>query len=522
MSRESAFDRLHPALQHHIVNSLGWRALRPLQEHAIGPVLDGDHALLLAPTAGGKTEAAVFPLLSRMLTEQWGGLSVLYVCPLKALLNNIESRLRTYGALVGRRVALWHGDVGAARRRAVMRERPDLLLTTPESIEVMLVSSRSEPRVLFQDVEAVVVDELHAFAGDDRGWHLLAVLERVQRLAGREIQRLGLSATIGNPEALLEWLAPAASRPRRVVAPSDKAATSAAVQLDYVGNVRNAANVVSALDRGEKRLVFCDSRARVEALAAELRQSGTETFVSHSSLGLDERRRSEEAFSQSRDCVIVATSTLELGIDVGDLDRVIQIDAPATVASFLQRLGRTGRRPGTARNCLFLATSDDGFLRNVRSAPTLARRLRRTRRIAARTVSHLRAAAPGPDSAGRTPRARNVARLAGRDARVPRDSAQASRRHHRVHADAWNAVRRRRDDVDGRRRRARLWPPAFHGSHVGVSPASRSSPCNTGGRSLVSCIRSRFRFAGTDRWCSCLRAGAGRCRTSTGTGASPT
>ena len=109
--------------------------------------------------------------------------------------------------------------------------------------------------------------------------------------------------------------------------------------------------------------MFCDSRARVEALAAELRQAGTETFVSHSSLALDERRRSEEAFSQSRDCVIVATGTLELGIDVGDLDRVIQIDAPSTVASFLQRLGRTGRRPGTVRNCLFLATSDDGFLR---------------------------------------------------------------------------------------------------------------------------------------------------------------
>ena len=97
VNREPAFDRLHPALQHHIVNSLGWTSLRPLQEHAIGPVLDGDHALLLAPTAGGKTEAAVFPLLSRMLTEQWGGLSVLYVCPIKALLNNLESRLRAYG-----------------------------------------------------------------------------------------------------------------------------------------------------------------------------------------------------------------------------------------------------------------------------------------------------------------------------------------------------------------------------------------------------------------------------------------
>ena len=363
MNHKPAFERLHPALQHHIVNSLGWTSLRPLQEHAIPPVLDGDHALLLAPTAGGKTEAAVFPLLSRMLTERWSGLSVLYICPIKALLNNMESRLRDYGALIGRRVDLWHGDVGASRRRAIMQERPDLLLTTPESIEVMLVSSRAEPRVLFRDLQAVVVDELHAFAGDDRGWHLLAVLERVRHLAGREIQRLGLSATIGNPEALLEWLAPASSRPRRVVAPAGEATRSASVYLDYVGSVRNAARVVSALHRGEKRLVFCDSRARVEALAAELRQAGTETFVSHSSLALDERRRSEEAFSQSRDCVIVATSTLELGIDVGDLDRVIQIDAPATVASFLQRLGRTGRRPGTVRNCLFLATSDDGFLR---------------------------------------------------------------------------------------------------------------------------------------------------------------
>ena len=363
MSRESSFDRLHPALQHHIVNSLGWTSLHPLQEQAIGPVLDGDHALLLAPTAGGKTEAAVFPLLSRMLTEGWGGLSVLYVCPIKALLNNIESRLRAYGALVGRRVDLWHGDVGDARRRAIMREPPDLLLTTPESIEVMLVSSRSEPQVLFQNLEAVVVDELHAFAGDDRGWHLLAVLERVRRLSGREIQRLGLSATIGNPEALLEWLAPASSRPRRIIAPAGKVAKSASVYLDYVGGVRNAAKVVSALHRGEKRLVFCDSRARVEQMAAELRQAGTETFVSHSSLGLDERRRSEEAFSQGNDCVIVATSTLELGIDVGDLYRVVQMDAPATVASFMQRLGRTGRRPATTRNCLFLATTDDGFLK---------------------------------------------------------------------------------------------------------------------------------------------------------------
>src|SRR5664280_3191805 len=127
------------------------------------------------------------------------------------------------------------------------------------------------------------------------------------------------------------------------------------VAIDYVGNLQNAAKVLKILHRGEKRLVFCDSRARTEELAAYLRSEGVSTFVSHSSLSAEQRRDAESAFREARDCVIVATSTLELGIDVGDLDRVIQLDAPGTVASFLQRLGRTGRRAGTHRNCLSLA-----------------------------------------------------------------------------------------------------------------------------------------------------------------------
>jgi ATP-dependent Lhr-like helicase len=127
--------------------------------------------------------------------------------------------------------------------------------------------------------------------------------------------------------------------------------------------VNNAATVISALHRGEKRLVFADSRRTVESLATGLRERQTETFVSHSSLSVDERRRAETAFSEARDCVIVSTSTLELGIDVGDLDRVVQVGAPGTVASVLQRLGRTGRRPGTSRSLLFLATNEDEFLR---------------------------------------------------------------------------------------------------------------------------------------------------------------
>src|SRR5690606_30570189 len=134
------------------------------------------------------------------------------------------------------------------------------------------------------------------------------------------------------------------------------------VELDFVGSVDNAAQVIAALHRGEKRLVFCDSRALVEELGQKLRALGVTTFLSHASLAVDERRRAEEAFAQERDCVIVSTSTLELGIDVGDLDRVIQINAPRTVAAFLQRIGRTGRRPGSTRNCLFLALDSPGLL----------------------------------------------------------------------------------------------------------------------------------------------------------------
>ena len=357
------FDRLHPALRHHVVNSLGWRDLRPFQEAVIEPVLAGKHLLILAPTAGGKTEAAFFPVLSRMLTEGWGGLSVLYVCPIRALLNNLDARLSRYCTLLGRRSALWHGDVAAGLKKAVLRDPPDCLLTTPESLEVMLVSQKTDAAALFGGLRAVIVDEVHAFAGDDRGWHLLALLSRIERLCGREFQRIGLSATVGNPGELVDWLAASCEGPRQAFHPPEAATAAAEVRLDHVGSLSNAAVVISRLHRGEKRLAFVDSRSRAEQLGRELRSLGVTTFVTHSSLSQEERRQAEEAFAGRDDCVIVATSVLELGIDVGDLHRVIQIDAPATVSSFLQRMGRTGRRAGASRNCVFLATDDDSLLR---------------------------------------------------------------------------------------------------------------------------------------------------------------
>ncbi|MFI0467721.1 DEAD/DEAH box helicase [Saccharopolyspora sp. 5N102] len=360
--------RLHPALAHHIVNTLGWRSLRPLQQQAIDPVLDGDDALLLAPTAGGKTEAVCFPLLSAMEEQRWQGLSVLYVCPLKALLNNLQHRLEQYTSWLGRRAGIWHGDITGPARQRILSDPPDILLTTPESLEAMLVSTKVDHGRLLGDVRAIVVDEVHAFAGDDRGWHLLAVLERLTRVTGQPIQRIGLSATVGNPDDLLHWLQGSGRGHRRgtVVAPSvgepSRGVPAGDIEMDYVGSIDNAATVIASLHRGEKRLVFCDSRQLVEELGAALRAKGITTFLSHASLSLDDRRQAEQAFADARDCVIVSTSTLELGIDVGDLDRVIQINAPNSVASFLQRLGRSGRRPGSSRNCLFLALRKDALL----------------------------------------------------------------------------------------------------------------------------------------------------------------
>ncbi|MEV6177608.1 DEAD/DEAH box helicase [Streptomyces sp. NPDC052015] len=373
-------ERLAPVILHHVVNTLGWPDLRPLQRAAIDPVMDGEDVVLLAPTAGGKTEAACLPILSAMSAQSWTGTSVLYLCPLKALLNNLVTRVDGYAQWLGRRAALWHGDTKESQRQRIRTDRPDILLTTPESLEAMLIGAKTDHAHLLGGVRAVVVDEVHAFAGDDRGWHLLAVLERLQRVTGRPIQRIGLSATVGNPRHLLTWLqgSGAGRRPGRVVAPdltahsrTESAGAPAndtagpppgEVELDYVGSLSNAAKVIAALHKGEKRLVFCDSRRQVEELGAALRARDVTVFLSHASLSADERARSEQAFAEARDCVIVATSTLELGIDVGDLDRVVQIDAPGSVASFLQRIGRTGRRAGSTRNCLFLATQKDTLL----------------------------------------------------------------------------------------------------------------------------------------------------------------
>lgn len=356
-----AFDRLSPALQVQIVNGLGWTGLRPVQKESTHAILDGKNAVILAPTAGGKTEASLFPLLSLMDAEDRRPTSVLYIAPIRALLNNQEARLEKLTGLIGRTAFKWHGDVSQSARKRFIRDPTDVLAITPESLEAMLMSTSVPGKRLLSHVRAVIIDEVHAFAQDDRGSHLVALLERIQRLSKHDIQRIGLSATVGDPEAIADWLGGSSRRPRIVVNPGG-AGTPPEVQLDYVGSLENAAYVIQKLWPGTRRLVFVDSRRRVEELGTMLLARGVDTFVSHSSLAVSERNAAERAFEERNNCVIVATSALELGIDVGDLDRVVQIDAPSTVSSFLQRMGRTGRRAGTRANCTFLATSDDAVL----------------------------------------------------------------------------------------------------------------------------------------------------------------
>lgn len=356
-----AFDRFAPALQYQIVNSLGWTGLHPVQEQSTHAILDGTNCVILAPTAGGKTEAALLPLLSRMNTEDFEPVSVLYIAPIRALLNNQESRLRLLTALVGRTAGKWHGDVGEAARKRMCKARPDILAITPESLEAMLLSTRVSPQHMLGNVRAIVIDEVHAFAADDRGSHLVSLIERIARLSGHDIQRIGLSATVGDPDDIVNWLSGSSMRPVRVV-DTGGAKREPKLILDHVGSLENAALLIDRMYPGTRRLVFVDSRRGVEQLGHALARRGVDVYLSHSSLALSERAAAEAAFTEGSNCVIVATSALELGLDVGDLDHVIQIGAPSTVSSFLQRMGRTGRRAGTTANCTFLCIEEDEVL----------------------------------------------------------------------------------------------------------------------------------------------------------------
>ncbi len=347
-----AFARFPARLQQAIVARLRWPALRPVQDLSGAAILDGKNCVVLAPTAGGKTEAAMFPVLAGLLERPTRAVGALYIAPIKALLNNQEDRLGLYPEMVGLRRFLWHGDIPQNERKKFLREPTELLMTTPESLEVMLISPRIPARALFADLRVIVIDEVHAMAGTDRGAHLMSVLERLARFTPNDIQRIGLSATVGDPAAILRWLGGTSRREGLVIDPPHERRTrEIAVHLD--ATMHDVAVRAAARAEGKKSLFFCESRAGSEDVADQMRGRGTEVFVHHSSVSLEERRLAEDRFERGKNTAIVCTSTLELGIDVGDLDCVFQANAPSTVSSFMQRMGRTGRRGGNPNTTFF-------------------------------------------------------------------------------------------------------------------------------------------------------------------------
>ena len=359
----SAFARFPPRLQEAIVSRLGWSSLRPVQEMAGNALLDGKNAVILAPTAGGKTEASIFPLLATLMEKEPQGVGLIYIAPIKALLNNQAERLELYTEMVGLRRFLWHGDIKVSEKRAFIKEPTALLMTTPESLEVMLLSAKVPHVKLFGDLRALVVDEVHALAGTDRGAHLISVVERLIRHTLNDVQRVGLSATVGNPADVLKWLQGTSKRQGCLVDPPKKPSSKdLRVYLRELGAIANDA---SKSAQGKKSLFFCQSRSLAEEIAERMRNRDIEVFVHHSSVSLEERTLAEERFHQGKNASIVCTSTLELGIDVGDLDLVFQANAPSTVSSFLQRLGRTGRRTGQRANTTFFCEDVETVLQAI-------------------------------------------------------------------------------------------------------------------------------------------------------------
>ena len=188
--------------------------------------------------------------LAHFVARRLGGMARIDgsdLCPLKALLNKLTPRVQKYASFAGLRASVWHGDIGEAARRGILSDPPEILLTTPKSLQAVLISVRTDHKKLLGSVRAVVVDELHAFAGDDRGWHVLFLLARLERLTGRGIQRVGLSATVGNPNELLDWLS--TGRGGQVIGRA-QAPSEGEVTVDYVGSIANAVVILSRLFRG--------------------------------------------------------------------------------------------------------------------------------------------------------------------------------------------------------------------------------------------------------------------------------
>lgn len=342
----------------------GWSELRPVQSEAIEALLGGnDDAIIAAATAGGKTEAAFLPLVSEILNlegAQDAGFDLVYIAPLKALINDQQRRMESLCLETELAVTPWHGDVAASVKAKAIKRPRGVLLITPESLEALFIRRGQTIPQLFGGVRAVVIDELHTLLDTERGVQLRSLLARLELAVGRSIRRVGLSATLGDMNLARAYLRPGAEEGVTVVK-ADGGDAELQIQLrgylkggseDDAAEKAVAAHLFEKL-RGRDNLVFAGSRGSVEVYADRLRRMTEEMhlpqefYPHHASLSKEHREFVEQRLKDDRlPTTAVCTSTLELGIDIGDVACVAQIGPPFTVAALRQRLGRSGRRAG--------------------------------------------------------------------------------------------------------------------------------------------------------------------------------
>lgn len=372
MRPSQAYGIYHPAVQQWIYQQ-GWDRLRDVQEHAAALIAAGQRDVIIAAaTAGGKTEAALLPICSVLARRQEKGLgagvSALLVSPLKALINDQYDRITGLADPLGLSVHRWHGDAPASGKATVLRAPQGLLLITPESLEALFVRHGTRVGRVFAGLRYVVVDELHAFIGTERGAQLQALLHRVEEARGRRVPRVALSATLGDFSGAAEFLRPGDGARVAVVSSAE---SGGEVRLQVRGYVEPARRPDTDQDpdqepgdraaiadhlfrtlRAGDNLVFANSRAAVEVYADMLTRRAASAQVParflahHGSLSKQVREHVEERLKDpATPATAICTSTLELGLDIGSVDSVAQIGAPPTVSGLRQRLGRSGRRP---------------------------------------------------------------------------------------------------------------------------------------------------------------------------------
>ena len=363
-------DIIDPRILSYIENEKGFKRLTDIQRIAIPYIYAGSDCIIEAPTAGGKTEAVLFPLFSRIAGNKKESVQILYLAPLKALLNNVAERVKIYSEKCALRYVKWHGDVGQREKIENLKNPPQVMLTTPESLEAILLR-KAKWRDFYKDLEVVIIDEAHNFAFGDRGCHLLSLLERLEMGIKNSFQRIAMTATIGNPDRMLHWLAGTREIGKRLRAEVKKEKKKdfkvhlfwKSVQRDLDGNVIDSSDneIVSNLTKllfGKKSIVFVPSRSDSEQIATKINNRVKHSFAlselkvrtHHSSVSKFYREKAEYQIKiKSDDALnaIITTCTLELGIDIGELDRVIQVGVLTSSSSFLQRVGRTGRRNNT-------------------------------------------------------------------------------------------------------------------------------------------------------------------------------